>query len=144
MDELQPQANLPYPRFTDRARNAMMRAYRLAVQRNRADVSGIFVIVAAIESDEEIRRALPKLSFDTDALLATLDDVSRNDRGDSVKAILAGALTIAEPAKVPIDTLHLLKSAITNPNPTILAMLSALDVTPSIVLQTIEKLSPTR
>ena len=141
MDRLHPLNNLPYPRFTDRARNTMVRANRLAADYNSDVINGLLITIAAIESDSDLRQELPKLSFDTVTILETLKDVLQQDCENSAKAIITGAVMIAGQTRAPIDTMHLLQSAFSNPNPATVTMLNQLDLTTDVVLQTIDKLS---
>ena len=140
MNELPEQMDQPFPTFTHRARHALLRANRLSAQTRCENVGSLLLTVAVIESDDEIRGVLPALTFDTEALLESLQDVIQLDDGRSAKAMIVRAVSLAEPSRSPVDTLHFLKAAMIDPGTAVIEMLSALDVAAVDILPAIEEL----
>jgi hypothetical protein len=134
------QSKLPpatsYPPFTDRARSAI----RFATGRMSDDISSLFIVIAAIQEDERIRLAIPKLQL-SESILDELAGGKFVDKSVHAKELIMNALGIAKSRNSrAIDTTHILFAAVTSPSPAVLALLAKVSLEPADVANVISKM----
>ena len=131
-----------FPHFTDRARNAMLAANRLAQRRNSDTIGSLFIVISAINLDERIQREIPQFRFSTDTLLDRLYARKCDDQAKYAKDLISKALSLAQSKNnlTIVDTTHILLAATTAPNAAILAMLTELNLTHHDVASVINKM----
>ena len=121
----------------------MQHANRLAQEQESQFIGSLFIVIAAVHADQDLKQLIPAFDVSTSSILHSVADQRQCDNDQFAKQLITDALQLAQSQRSSVvDTRHMILAAMNKPNNAVLAMLAAMQLNPQEIAAIIEPMIP--